>query len=109
MLAFLTKKKLTEDKLADAFVNGVLQLVDKSFPDIAEMINMDPEFENCPDVKAHAADKFLLIVVAGNLQLITAHFHDYRDVRLTDKIITRLSAVLSIEKDKLKQIISSYQ
>jgi hypothetical protein len=109
MLSFLTKKKLTEDKLADSFVYGILQLVDEGFPAVAEMINADPEFETSPSVQAEKADKFLMIVLAGNLQLISCQFHDYRDVRLTDKMLSRLSSLLEIEKDKLKQHISSYQ
>lgn len=109
MLAFLTKKKLTEDQLADCFVNGILQLVDQGFPDVAEMINIEPEFETAPQLRADAADRFLMIVVAGNLQNLSCHFHDYRDVRITDKILNRLSEILSIEKDKLKQLISTYQ
>ena len=78
MLSFLTKKKISEKKLAGLFVSGILQLVDQGFPEVAGMINEDPEFENSPNLSSSDADRFLMIVIAGNMQFIPKYFNDYK-------------------------------
>ncbi len=109
MLSFLTKKKISEEKLAGYFTAGILQLVDKGFPDVAYLINEDPEFETSPNISANSADKFLLIVIAGNMAFIPKLFNNYQDVRLMEGIYNKLSSALNIEKDKLKQLVATYQ
>ena len=39
------KKKLKEDKLANIFVNSILQTVDECFTDIVGIIKESPEFQ----------------------------------------------------------------
>jgi len=109
MLSFLTKKKISEAKLADVFVTSVLKLVDEGFPELAEMINNDPDFKFSPDIKADEADRFLLIVLAGNLERLPQHFHDYRDVRLMESIHNKLASALNVDAEKLKRAIAKYQ
>lgn len=109
MLSFLTKKKISEEKLAESFTAGILQLVDSGFPEVAQLINEDPEFETGPNISPNAADKFLLIVIAGNLAFIPKIFNNYQDVRLMEAIYNRLSGALSIDKEKLQQLVASYQ
>ena len=109
MLSLFTKKKLSEDKLQGLFVTGILHLVDRGFPDVAELINTDPEFEYPPTLEANRAEYFLMIVVAGNLALIPKHFNDYQDIRLIEGIIKKLANTLNIDHDKLKNNIAQYQ
>lgn len=109
MLSFLTKRKISEEKLAESFTAGILQLVDIGFPEVAELINEDPEFETKPNISANSADKFLLIVIAGNLAYIPKLFNNYQDVRLMESVFNKLSAALNIDKEKLKQLVASYQ
>lgn len=109
MLSLFTKKKISEDKLQGLFVSGILHLVDQGFPDVAALINCDPEFEVSPNIQGSDADKFLMIVVAGNLMLIPKHFNDYQDVRLVDGITKKLATALNIDNEMLKQIVAKYQ
>ncbi len=109
MLSFLTKRKISEEKLAERFTTGILQLVDSGFPEVAELINDDPEFERSPNLSPNSADKFLLIVVAGNLAYVPKLFNNYQDVRLMESIYNKLSSALNVDKKKFKQLIGSYQ
>jgi len=61
------KKKITEEKLANVFVNAVLELVEQGFPAVAAEINESPEFLANPDVAEDDHDAFALIVLAANL------------------------------------------
>ena len=109
MLSIFTKKKLSEEKLQGLFVSGILQLVDRGFPDVAELINTDPEFEVNPNLQPNDADRFLMIVVAGNLATIPKHFNDYQDVRIIDGIVRQMANVLNIEHESLKTVVAKYQ
>jgi len=61
------KKKITEDKLSNAFVNAVFELSAEGFPAIAAELNESPEFEVSPGLKDDDDARFALIVLAANL------------------------------------------
>lgn len=61
------KKKITEDKLANVFVNTVLEMSSEGFPTVVAEVNEAPEFETPPTLDARDDERFLLIALAGNL------------------------------------------
>ncbi|MFZ1333104.1 MAG: hypothetical protein WAR83_12990, partial [Flavobacteriales bacterium] len=61
------KKKITEDKLANVFVNAILELAENGFPAIAAELNEAPEFLVSPDIKENDDIPFTMVVLAGNL------------------------------------------
>ncbi len=109
MFTIFKKKKLTEDQLANFFVNSILRLVEEGFSDVAEIINNDPEFLKSPAIDKGDFDKFLLVVIAGNMKLMGAHFASVRDVRITEKIYRKFAVALSVDPMVLKETIAKYQ
>ena len=109
MFKTLLKKKITEDKLANVFVNGLIDLVDSAFPEVAALINEDPCFAVSPRIQVDNSDKFLLVVIAGNLQYIPNHFEAYQDMRMQDQIYRAIGAAFGWELDTTKRIIGQYQ
>lgn len=109
MLSFLTKKKLTEDKLAQFFVNSTLTTIEEGFPEVCALIQDDPEFKTPPTIAPNDGDKFLMIILAGNLEMLPKNFTDYQDIRLMDKIYRKLSISFDMELEALKKAINSYQ
>lgn len=61
------KKKITEDKLANVFVNTVLEMCSEGFPTIVAEVNEAPEFVTPPGMTVEDDEYFLLIVLAANL------------------------------------------
>ncbi len=61
------KKKLTEDKLANVFVNAVLELTAEGFPTVADELNESPEFAVSPNLAENDDRPFALMVLAANL------------------------------------------
>ncbi|MEO8590902.1 MAG: hypothetical protein ABI432_16110 [Flavobacteriales bacterium] len=61
------KKKITEDKLANVFVNAVLELTSEGFGAVADEINESPEFTVSPNVSEKDDAAFALVVLAANL------------------------------------------
>ena len=74
MLSFLTKKKITEDKLAQIFVTYTLKTCDEGFEEVANLIAEDPEFEKPPKIEGSNSDEFLMIILSGNLEMLPQHF-----------------------------------
>lgn len=109
MFSIFTKKKLTEDQLANFFVNSTIQLVETGFEDVVEIINNDPEFVKSPSISNDAYDQFLLIVIAGNLQILSKKFDSVRGARLTDKVFRKMATVLQSEPALIKESIAKYQ
>lgn len=109
MFSIFKKKKVTEDQAAQHFVNSIVRLVDEGFDDVVAIIKNDPEFISTPSIDENAIDKFLLIVVCGNLKLLGNHFDNNRDVIIADKIVRKLARVLSVEPQVLKETIANYQ
>lgn len=109
MFSIFKKKKLTEDQAAQLFVNSIVRLVDEGFDDVVAIIKNDPEFERVPVINEDAIDKFLLIIIGGNLQLLGQNFQNNRDVVIADRIIRKLAQVLQVEPQVLKETISNYQ
>ena len=63
MLKSLLKKRVTEDKMANIFVNSLIHSVDEAFPQVAALINEDPVFNVSPSLIETDSDKFLLVVM----------------------------------------------
>jgi len=103
------KKKLKEDKLANIFVNSMLQAVDDCFSDIVGLIKESPEFIRVPVIKEGNDSKFLLIVIAANLKEIPKQLDAHQDNRMINMVITKLSSVFDVEFDKLEGILREYQ
>lgn len=109
MFTLFKKKKLTEDQLANFFVNSLLQLIDNGFEDVVEIINNDPEFAKAPKLQKEDTDKFLLIIIAGNMKLMNGHFEAVKDIRLAEKIVRKFAQTLRVEPGMLKETIAKYQ
>jgi len=103
------KKKLKEDKLANIFVNSILQTVDECFSDIVGIIKESPEFTSTPAIDAGNDSKFILIVIAANLKEIPKHLEAHQDNRMINLVITKLSGVFDVNFDKLEGTLREYQ
>jgi len=103
------KKKLTEDKIANIFVNSLLNIVDNSFADIATSIILDPEFVKQPQLDITDSDKFLMIVIAGNYNYLSRYFSTAEENVLKYRITQKIATVFGLQFDEMNQIISDYQ
>ena len=109
MFTIFKKKRLTEDQLANFFVNSLIQMVEDGFTDVTEIINSDPEFERSPNMTSEDSDMFLLVVIAGNLKFLSQNIEATKDVRIIEKIYRKLANVLGVDPLVLKESISKYQ
>lgn len=102
------KKKITEDKLANVFVNSMLKAVDESFGDIVDAMVNDPEFKIKPSIDKTDSDKFLMIVVVGNLSHLNRYFSNTEEVVLKGKITQKFANVFGMSYDEMANIFKDF-
>ncbi len=76
------KKRISEDKLANVFVNKVLEMCSEGFPLVAAEVNESPEFETAPGLSPEDDERFLLIVLAANLMEMQRVLNAGQDKRM---------------------------
>jgi hypothetical protein len=102
------RKKITEEKLANIFVNSMLQAVDNSFGDVVDSIYNDPEFVKKPIIAKDDSDKFLMIVVVGNFSYLSRYFSNTEEMVLKGKITQKFAAVFGLSYDEMNTIFKDY-
>lgn len=70
MLGIFGRKKLGEDQLSQIFNNAMWKMSAEGFPEVAAILNEDPEFEISPKLKSEDHARFFFIVVSGNLKYL---------------------------------------
>jgi hypothetical protein len=86
MLGSVLKKKLSEEKIANVFVNSILDITERGFDDVKEMIVDDPSFSTPPKISAVAEGHFTMIVITANLKYIESEF-EIAHVDKVEKVI----------------------
>jgi hypothetical protein len=109
MLTTLFKKKLSDDQLSTIFVNGVLDVVDKSFVEVSSLIKEDPAFVCSPDLSSASDGHFTMIVIVANLNFLGDSFDAEQSVRLEKMIITKFAEVFEMEESKFVSYLNDYR
>ena len=105
MLGFAIRKKIDQDKLANIFVNSLIEVVDNGFKDVVEMINDDPAFVIEPKIPANAQSQFLLIVTIGNLDYLKNSFDSVNIDELEKSIIQKFALVYDMSITDFSKLI----
>lgn len=109
MIRSFLKKRLSDNQLANIFVNGLLEVIDNGFKEVASMINEDPAFDYSPDIAPTEIDEFTMIIIVGNLVQLESHF-DYNQALAVEKlIIQKLSPIFGMSENQLVEVISDYK
>ena len=109
MIRSFLKKRLSDNQLANIFVNGLLEVIDTGFKEVAAMINEDSAFEYSPDIAPTEIDEFTMIVIVGNLVQLESHF-DYNQALSVETLITqKLSLIFGMTESQLADVISDYK
>ncbi len=108
MIGRLIKRKLDAEKLANVFVNSLLEVTESSFPEVCAMIKDDNAFITIPELEETASDNFLLIVVVGNLCYLDDYFEADEARAVRSKIIQKLAQVYDMEGTVFDKLIKSF-
>lgn len=109
MFSTLIKKRLSDNQVANIFINSIFDSVDKGFPVIARMINDDPAFVLSPNISENNNGEFALIVVVGNLSFLESTFDAEQADRIENLIFDKLSRIYEMENLEFKSLVKEYK
>jgi len=101
------KKKLSEDKLANIFVNAVLELTAEGFPAVAAELNESPEFAVPPDIADSDDRAFALIVFTGNLAEMQRVVGPGLDKRIRSLSISKFAQALGGSSEDIEMEVKA--
>jgi hypothetical protein len=108
MFGLLVKKRLDHNRLANVFVNSLNESVESGFGDIAGMINDDAAFVHDPAINESYADSFMMIVLAGNLKYLDAHFEAEDAKEIRSKIIEKFALIYEMTVFEFEKVVNEY-
>ncbi|MCO5259249.1 MAG: hypothetical protein M9916_03815 [Crocinitomicaceae bacterium] len=109
MLGTLIKKKLSDNQVANIFINALFDTIDNGFPEVAQLINEDSAFVTSPSVDAANNAEFALITIIGNLSFLENTFEPEQAARIEAIIIEKLATIYQTSTEELKKTISEYK
>ena len=109
MFGSLIKKKLTDNQVANIFINALFDSVDNGFSVIAQWINEDPAFVDSPKINPSNNNEFALIVIVGNLSLIDSTFEASQAERVEKLILEKLAKIYEMSEVDIRNIVIEYK
>lgn len=103
------KKKISEEKLANVFVNAVLELTEQGFPAVAAEINESPEFQAPPNLPETDDQAFALIVLAANLMEAQRILGPGVDKRVASLAMSKFAQATGISVPDLEREVRTLQ
>ena len=109
MFSTLIKRRLTDNQVANIFINAIFDSVDKGFEEVALLINEDTAFSSSPNININNNHEFGLIVIVGNLSYLESNFEAEQTERVEKIIFEKLSKLYAIDLSSFKKLIKEYQ
>ncbi len=109
MLGTILKKKLSDNQLANVFVNALLESIDNGFKEVADLINDDPAFVFSPNIQVEQDSEFAMIVFVGNLSFLESTFEAEQAYRVEKLIFEKLGKIYGITENQFAQLVRDYQ
>jgi hypothetical protein len=106
MLGRLIKRKLNADKLANVFVNALIEATEQGFADVSELINEDAAFICNPNITPDKNNQFLLIVIVGNLRFLDQYFDAYESKEIRSHIIQKFSLIFDMDEYEFEKMLT---
>ena len=109
MFGAILRKKVSDEKLANVFINGLFSSIDNGFPVVAEFINDDPAFVVSPKIPKNHNYEFSLIVIVGNLSFLESAFEPEQADRVESLVYTKLAKAYEMTNLEFKQLVKDYK
>ena len=109
MLSTIFKKKLTNNQLANIFVNGVLTSVEQGFEELKLLIQEDPAFVSPPAVESMKDGHFTMIVIVANISNLIHHFESEEVVDLEELILDKFASSFGMEREEFEKYYKDYK
>ena len=109
MLNTLLKRKLTDDQLANLFVNMLLDSVDASYDEVVNLIKDDVAFVARPKPETLGMDHLILIVFGANMTLAQNVLDVEPAAALNRLVVRKLANVFEMNEAEFTPLLKDYQ
>lgn len=109
MLGTLLKKKLSDNQLANVFINGILDAVDNGFEEVAALINDDLAFVDSPGITNEQNGQFTMIVLVANISSLENTFETVQAGRIEKLIFDKIGQMMGVSSDEAEKTVREYQ
>ena len=109
LLSWLSKKKLTDEQVANIFVNTSFETVEQGWPQVAEFLNSAPEFESSPNLDQEDYGRFLMIVVSANLSSDPQTLQQRRGPRHHSTVLRQVRILPGLPPDTFARKVKEYR
>ncbi len=109
MFGTILRKRVSDDKLANVFINGLFNSIDNGFPIVAEFINEDASFVKSPGIAANNNYEFSLIVIVGNLSFLESSFDAEQADQVEALVYQKLAKAYEMEVGEFKSLLKDYK
>jgi hypothetical protein len=109
MLGTILKRKLSDNQVANVFINAIFDTVDNGFVEVAQLINEDVAFVRSPEISDKDNGEFGLIVIVGNLSYLESTFDAEQAGRVEGIIFEKLAKMYEMTTADFVKLIRDYQ
>ena len=109
MFSTIIKKKLSDNQVANVFINAIFDSVDNGFKEVALMINEDTAFVKSPNVSENENGEFGMIVLVGNLSFLESTFESDQAERVENIIFDKVSKMYEMDLVSFRDLVREYQ
>ena len=109
MFSTLTKRKLTDNQVANVFINAIFDSVDNGFSEVSLMINEDSAFVTPPSISAANNGEFGMIVLVGNLSFLESTFDADQAEKVENIIFDKVSKMYEMDTASFRNLVREYQ
>jgi hypothetical protein len=109
MFNTILKKKLSDNQVANIFINALFDSVDSGWEEIYTMINEDPAFVSSPEVNSKNSGEFGLIIITANISLLESTFEVEQASRIEKLVFQKLAKIYGMGELEFENLVRSYQ
>jgi hypothetical protein len=109
ILSGLLRKKLTENQVANIFINGMFDSIDKGFDLVVGVINDDTAFISAPSIREQEIHEFALVIITGNIIEIERQFEGHLSERILKLVYEKLAQMYKMETMEMHALIKEYK
>lgn len=109
MLKTILKRKLSDDQIANVFLNVLVEATEKSFQDIVDGINEDVAFVAEPNLSPSEIEHFQFVVVAANISLVQSTFDAVHATQVERMVIRKMAGIFDSGVEEMSAKVKGYQ
>ena len=109
MLGTLIKRRLSDNQVANVFVNTIFEVIDKGFKEVALLINEDTAFVKSPNIQDDQESEFTMIVLVGNISLLENAFDPEQATSIENLIFEKLSKIYDMQLEDFVKYFRDFQ